>query len=57
MRRPPLPRLSDGDHVRLLRGERVEKQECSGRVGTGLVVVDVEADISTCMAVLTDFER
>lgn len=56
-RRPPLPRLTDGEQMRLLLGERIEKQERIGRVGTGIVAVDVEADISVVMAVLTDLDR
>lgn len=41
----------------LLAGERVQKQERKGRMGTGMVVVDVAADLATVFAVLTDLER
>uniref|UniRef100_A0A7S0H7N8 Coenzyme Q-binding protein COQ10 START domain-containing protein n=1 Tax=Hanusia phi TaxID=3032 RepID=A0A7S0H7N8_9CRYP len=56
-RRPPLPRLTDAEVSRLLAGDRVEKQTRSGLLGEGLVVVDVKADVSTVMAVLSDVER
>lgn len=45
------------DEGQLLAGERVQKQTRDGRVGQGMVVVDVRADISTVFAVLTDLER
>jgi len=55
--RPNLPELSASDMRALRRGERVQKQMREGRIGTGLVVVDVEADLSTVFAVLTDIDR
>ena len=45
------------DEERLLRGERVQIQSRNGRLGTGMVVVAVPADIGTVFAVLTDLER
>jgi hypothetical protein len=45
------------DEERLLQGERVQKQSRNGRIGNGMVVVDVQADIGTVFAVLTDLER
>mmetsp|Transcript_39317 Transcript_39317/g.94811 ORF Transcript_39317/g.94811 Transcript_39317/m.94811 type:complete len:436 (-) Transcript_39317:151-1458(-) len=49
--------LTPEEEATLLAGERVQRQERDGRVGTGSVVVDVKADISTVFAVLTDLER
>jgi len=55
--RPQLPELSDKDLALLARGERVQRQMRDGRVGTGMVVQDVEADIPLVFAVLTDIDR
>eukprot|EP00960_Hanusia_phi_P063818 765584-Hanusia_phi.AAC.1 len=55
--RPNLPELTESDLEALRKGERVQKQMRDGRIGTGLVVVDVEADLSTVFAVLTDIDR
>jgi hypothetical protein len=41
----------------LLSGERIQKQTRTGRVGSGLVVVDVEAEVATVLAVLSDVDR
>ena len=54
---PLLPELSEEDLVRLGEGRRVQRQTRSGRVGTGMVVVDVAADVDTCLSVLTDVDR
>ncbi|KAJ1472317.1 hypothetical protein T484DRAFT_1975585 [Baffinella frigidus] len=54
---PLLPELSAGDLVQLGEGQRVQRQTRSGRVGTGMVVVDVCADVGTCLSVLTDVDR
>lgn len=56
-KRPELPHLSDEDLALLARGERVQRQMRDGRVGTGMVVLDVEADIPLVFAVLTDIDR
>lgn len=56
-RRPPLQRLTEAENQRLLSGERIQKQTSNGRVGSGLVVVDVEAEVATVMAVLSDIDR
>lgn len=56
-RRPPLQRLTDAEKQRLLSGERIQKQTRTGRVGSGLVVVDVEAEVATVLAVLSDVDR
>lgn len=55
--RPNLPSLSEEDLAALERGERVQRQTRDGRVGTGMVVVDVDADVATVFAVLTDIDR
>ena len=55
--RPNLPPLTEEDLAALQRGERVQRQTRDGRVGTGMVVVDVDADVSTVFAVLTDIDR
>jgi hypothetical protein len=55
--RPKLPALTPAEERALLNGERVQRQTRNGRVGTGLVVVDVDADASTAFAVLTDIDR
>jgi len=55
--RPDLPELTAEDEAKLLAGDRVQMQIRTGRVGTGMVVVDVQADIATVFAVLTDLER
>ena len=55
--RPKLPTLLPEEELALRNGERVQRQTRNGRVGTGLVVVDVEADVSTAFAVLTDIDR
>jgi len=55
--RPKLPALTPAEERALLNGERVQRQTRNGRVGTGLVVVDVDADVSTAFAVLTDIDR
>jgi hypothetical protein len=54
---PTLPDLSAEDIAALAAGERVQRQTRSGRVGTGMVVVDVAADVDTCLCVLTDVDR
>jgi hypothetical protein len=55
--RPKLPALTPAEERALLNGERVQRQTRNGRVGTGLVVVDVDADVSTAFAVLTDIDK
>ena len=55
--RPNLPSLTEEDLVELQKGGRVQRQTRDGRVGTGMVVVDVDADLSTVFAVLTDIDR
>jgi ribosome-associated toxin RatA of RatAB toxin-antitoxin module len=55
--RPNLPSLTEEDLVTLQKGGRVQRQTRDGRVGTGMVVVDVDADLSTVFAVLTDIDR
>jgi len=55
--RPQLPELSEDDLELLARGERVQRQMRDGRVGTGMVVLDVEADIPLVFAVLADIDR
>ncbi len=56
-RRPSLPQLSETELSLLLKGERIEKQARNGRVGNGLVVVDVNAEPATVFAVLADISR
>lgn len=55
--RPNLPKLKAEDLEALRRGERVQRQTRNGRVGTGMVVVDVDADVATVFAVLTDIDK
>lgn len=55
--RPQLPRLTDAELAQLARGERVQRQTRQDRVGQGLVVLDVQADIATVISVLSDVER
>merc|ERR1719183_951609 len=55
--RPKLPKLAEDDLEALYRGERVQRQVRDGRVGTGMVVVDVNADVPTVFAVLTEIDR
>mmetsp|Transcript_3840 Transcript_3840/g.8764 ORF Transcript_3840/g.8764 Transcript_3840/m.8764 type:complete len:360 (+) Transcript_3840:181-1260(+) len=55
--RPALPRLTDLELRQLERGERVQRQMRRNLIGQGLVVVDVKADLSTVMSVLSDIER
>ena len=55
--RPNLPTLTAEDLDALRKGERVQRQTRTGRVGTGMVVVDVDADVSTVFAVLTDIDK
>jgi len=55
--RPKLPALKEHDLIALSKGERVQRQTRNGRVGTGMVVVDVDADVSTVFAVLTDIDK
>ncbi len=52
-----LPRLTQAELQQLHQGERVQRQSRVGRVGHGLVVMDVEASISTVLAVLSDVQR
>jgi len=54
---PALPRLTQAELRQLRQGERVQRQSRVGRVGHGLVVMDVEAGISTVLAVLSDVQR
>ena len=56
-KRPNLPKLSDAECSLLLRGERVQRQLRDGRMGTGMVVVDVQADPKTVFAILADIDR
>lgn len=55
--RPKLPSLKEEDIIALSKGERVQRQTRNGRVGTGMVVVDVDADVATVFAVLTDIDK
>lgn len=55
--RPNLPTLKAEDLEALRRGDRVQRQTRNGRVGTGMVVVDVDADVATVFAVLTDIDK
>lgn len=56
-KRPALPRLTTSELKTLLGGRRVQRQSRVGPVGHGLVVMDVNADIATVMAVLSDVQR
>jgi hypothetical protein len=56
-KRPTLPRLTTNELNQLLAGERVQRQSRVGPVGHGLVVMDVNADIATVLAVLSDVQR
>ena len=55
--RPKLPVLTPENLLALRQGERVQRQVRDGRVGTGMVVVDVDADVPTVFAVLTDIDK
>lgn len=50
-----LPYLSPRDKIKLAAGERVQKQNREGRVGEGLVVIDVRADPDVVFNTLTQF--
>lgn len=50
-----LPYLSPRDKMKLAAGERIQKQNRDGRVGEGLVVVDVCADPDLVFNTLTQF--
>lgn len=52
-----LPSLSRAELEQLARGQRVQKQTRQGFTGSGLVVVDVDADISTVFQDLSSFDR
>lgn len=56
-KRPALPRLTTTELRALLAGERVQRQSRVGPVGHGLVVMDVHAEMSTVLAVLSDVQR
>lgn len=56
-KRPSLPRLTKAELQQLQQGERVQRQSRVGPVGHGLVVMDVKADVSTVLAVLSDVQR
>ena len=56
-KRPSLPRLTKAELQQLRQGERVQRQSRVGPVGHGLVVMDVQADVSTVLAVLSDVQR
>jgi hypothetical protein len=56
-KRPSLPRLTKAELQQLHQGERVQRQSRVGPVGHGLVVMDVQADVSTVLAVLSDVQR
>ena len=57
LQRPNLPTLSEAERAMLVRGERVQRQIRDGRMGTGMVVVDVQADPATVFTVLADINR
>lgn len=50
-----LPYLTPRDKMKLAAGERVQKQNRDGRVGEGLVVIDVRADPDVVFNTLTQF--
>lgn len=52
-----LPLLTPYDQKMLKSGQRIQKQERSGREGTGWVVLDVAADHRTILRSLADFDR
>lgn len=54
---PELPPLSQADKQRLRRGLAVQKQERRGGGGWGVVVMDVDASVSTVLGVLEAFEK
>ena len=52
-----LPALSRADRTALQAGERIQKQERSGRSGYGIVVLDVQAPPDAVFETLTMFDK
>ena len=50
-----LPFLSPRDKMKLAAGERVQRQDRDGRMGQGLVIIDVPADPDVIFDTLTQF--
>lgn len=52
-----LPKLTSSELDSLAKGNRIQKQSRSGLSGSGLVVVDVNADVDTVFNELKNFNR